>query len=603
MSLDAWFTLATLAGVIALLLRGRVTPALIILGADILLLVVGVVTPAEALSGFSNPAPFTVGALYVVARAVEKTGGLQPLLGVLLGGGRGRRKEEEGAGAESPPGRWAMARLLGPVAAASAILNNTPIVAMVAPQVEAWAERNNRSPSRFLMPLSFAAILGGTVTVIGTSTTIVVSGLLESAGYGALGMFEVSRIGLPLALAGILLVLLLAPVLLPDRRGALREFEEELREYLVNMVVVPGGPLEGVTVEDAGLRNLEGVFLVEVRREEELIAPASPRTHLRGGDLLTFAGRSDLLLDLDGVKGLKSAAEEHALEFHEAGHTYFEVVIGADSPLIGRTLKGVGFREEYRAAVLALHRAGFRLHAKLGELILQPGDTLILLAGQEFKTLWRHRRDFLVISHLGGSPPVSTRQSILVAGVLAGIVALAALGILPILHGSLMGAFLLVALRILTVEEVKDAVDLNVLLIIAGAFGIGAALQSSGLADSLAGGVLGISGRFGPRGILIGVLLTTILLTEIITNNAAAVLVFPMAMAAAGSLGLDPRPFAIAIAIGASASFLTPIGYQTNTMVYGPGGYRFTDFARLGLPLTVLVVGMVAWLVPLFWGF
>jgi di/tricarboxylate transporter len=342
---------------------------------------------------------------------------------------------------------------------------------------------------------------------------------------------------------------------------------------------------------------------VEVRRSEELIAPASPQTHLRGGDVLTFAGRSDLVLDLAGLKGLKSAEEEHALEFREPGHTYFEVVIGADSPLNGRTLRNAGFREEYRAAVLALHRAGFRLHAKLGDLVLQPGDTLILLAGAEFQTLWRHRRDFLVISRLGGSPPVSTRQAFLVGAVLIGIVSLAALGILPILHGSLLGAFLLVMLRILTLDEVKEAVDLNVLVLIAGAFGIGAALQSSGLADVLARGILGVSGTFGPRGALLGILLATILLTEVITNNAAAVLVFPMAMAAAASMGLDPRPFAVAIAVGASASFLTPIGYQTNTMVYGPGGYRFGDFARLGLPLTVLVVGLVLWLVPLFWGF
>jgi di/tricarboxylate transporter len=453
------------------------------------------------------------------------------------------------------------------------------------------------------MPLSFAAILGGTVTVIGTSTTIVVSALLEASGYPAIGMFEISRVGIPLVLGGILLILLLSPLLLPDRRGSLREFEEDFREYLVNMVVVPGGPLEGLTVEDAGLRHLEGVFLAEVRREGEVIAPASPLTHLQGGDLLTFAGRPDLVLDLTGIKGLRSAEEEHALEFSEPGHTYFEVVIGADSPLNAQTLRGVGFRQQYNAAVLALHRAGVRLHAKLGDLALQPGDTLILLAGPDFKALWRHRRDFLVISHLGGSPPVSGRQALLVLATLIGIVGSAALGILPILHGSLLGAFLLVAFRILTVQEAKEAVDLSVLLLIAGAFGLGAALQSSGLADSLAQGILSVSGTFGPRGVLIGVLLTTILLTEVITNNAAAVLVFPMALATAAGMGLDPRPFAMAIAVGASASFLTPIGYQTNTMIYGPGGYRFGDFARLGLPLTLLVVGMVGWLVPLFWNF
>ncbi|MGW8265964.1 MAG: SLC13 family permease [Longimicrobiales bacterium] len=584
---EAWLTLATLAATLALLIRGRISPALVIFGAVILLLVAGVVTPAEALSGFSNPAPFTVAALYVVARAVEKTGGLQPLLRALLQGGR---DAGQGTGGGS---RWPMVRLLFPVAAASAFLNNTPIVAMVAPQVESWAERRGQNPSQYLMPLSFAAILGGMVTVIGTSTTIVVSGLLVSEGLPALGMFEIARIGLPLAVTGIVFVFVLAPILLPDRRGSLREFEEEFREYTVNMVVTPGGPLEGKTVEEAGLRHLEGVFLVEVRRAGEIIAPASPQTHLRGGDLLTFAGRSDTVMDLRSTRGLSSDEEEHALEFNEAGHTYFEVVVGADSPLNGR--------QEYRAAVLALHRSGERLQAKMGAVVLRPGDTLILLAGVEFKALWRHRRDFLVISHLGGAPFVSSRRAFIVGGILVGIVASAAFGLLPILQGSLLGAFLLVALRIMTPREAVDSVDLSVILLIASAFGLGAAIDRSGLAASVAETVMALAGGLGPRGALVGVLLTTVLLTEMITNNAAAVLVFPLAMASATSLGLDPRPFAIAIAVGASASFLTPIGYQTNTMVYGPGGYRFGDFARLGLPLTLLVVVLTAWIVPLSW--
>jgi len=592
---EAWLTLATLVATLALLIRGRASPALVVFGAVILLLVVGVVTPAQALSGFSNPAPFTVAALYVVARAVEKTGGLQPFLRALLQGGRN---------AGSGPGggsRWPMARFLFPVATASAFLNNTPIVAMVAPQVETWAGRRGQNPSRYLMPLSFAAILGGLVTVIGTSTTIVVSGLLVSEGLPAMGMFEIARVGLPLAVTGIVFIVALAPILLPDRRGSLREFEEEFREYTVNMVVTPGGPLEGKTVEEAGLRSLDGVFLVEVKRGGEIIAPASPQTHLRGGDLLTFAGRSDTVLDLRSTRGLSSDEEEHALEFKEAGHTYFEVVIGADSPLNGRTLREVGFRQEYRAAVLALHRSGERLQAKMGAVVLKPGDTLILLAGVEFKALWRHRRDFLVISHLGGAPFVSSRRAFIVGGVLVGIVAAAAFGLLPILQGSLLGAFLLVASRVMTPREAVDSVDLSVILLIASAFGLGAAIDRSGLAASAAETVMAVAGGLGPRGALVGVLLTTILLTEIITNNAAAVLVFPIAMASATSLGIDPRPFAIAIAVGASASFLTPIGYQTNTMVYGPGGYRFGDYVRLGLPLTLLVVVLTAWIVPLFW--
>ncbi|MFC1659888.1 SLC13 family permease [Gemmatimonadota bacterium] len=595
MTVDAWITLAVVLGTLALLARGKTGPAMIICGAVILLLGLGVVSPSEALSGFSNPAPFTVAALFVVARAVEKTGGLQPLLGALLG----RRTR----GAADKPLRWSLARLLGPVAAASAFLNNTPIVAMVSPQVEAWAERRKKSPSCYLMPLSFASILGGVVTVIGTSTTIVVSGLLESHGMPAIGMFEISRIGLPLALAGILFLILFSPLLLPNRRGSLREFEEEYREYTVNMVVTPGGPFDGKTVGEGQLMHLEGVFLAEVRRGDEIIAPASPQTHLQGGDLLTFAARSDMVLDLKKIRGLASAEAEHTLEVKEPGHTYFEVVVGADSPLAGRSLSGIGFRQEYRAVVLALHRSGERYRGKLAQVRLRAGDTLILLAGPRFRTLWRHRRDFLLISHLGGSPPTSTKEATLVAAVLVGIVSLAASGVLPVLQGSLLGAFLLVAARVMTPRETMEAVDLGVVFLIAGAFGIGAAIEGTGLASTLSEGVMTLAGGFGVTGALAGVLITTIILTEIITNNAAAVLVFPIAVATAGSLGVDPRPFAVAIAVGASASFLTPIGYQTNTMVYGPGGYRFGDYARLGFPLTLLVVVLVLWLVPRTWGF
>jgi di/tricarboxylate transporter len=593
LTLDAWVTLAVLVATLALLIRGKTAPAMVVSGAVIVLLGLGVVDPGQALSGFSNPAPFTVAALYVVAGAVEKTGGLQPLLRLLLGDGGGTGK----------PGRWSMARLLGPVAVSSAFLNNTPIVAMVSPQVEAWAERRGGSPSYYLMPLSFASILGGVITVIGTSTTIVVSGLLEAQGMPAIGMFEISRVGLPLAVAGIGFLLLFAPLLLPDRRGALREFEEEYKEYTVNMVVTPGGALDGEVVGESSLMHLDGIFLAEIRRDREIIAPASPLSTLEGGDLLTFAARSDLVLALKKIRGLESAEAEHTMEVREPGHTYFEVVIGAESPLAGRTLEEVGFRQEYRAVVLALHRSGERFQGKLAEVRLRAGDTLILLAGPRFRTLWRHRKDFLVISHLGGAPPASTREAFLVAGVLVGIVSLAAAGILPVLQGALMGAFLLVASRVMTPREALEAVDLAVIFLIAGAFGIGAAIQASGLAAILAGGVMQVAGGFGPTGALAGILVTTIVMTEIITNNAAAVLVFPIAMATAATLGLDPRAFAMAIAVGASASFLTPIGYQTNTMVYGPGGYRFGDYARLGFPLTLLVIGMVVWMVPRIWGF
>jgi di/tricarboxylate transporter len=585
----AVLTAAVVLAVIWLLATDRVAPSLAVLGGTSILLVAGVLTPQQAFAGFSNPAPITVAALYIVARAVEKTGALQPLLGSVLGRGDGER--------------FRLLRILAPTAGASAFLNNTPIVAMLAPQVADWAERRGRPPSWYLMPISFAAILGGTITVIGTSTNLVVSGLLQASGQPPIGMFEISPVGLPLAVAGVLLLTVLAPVLLPDRRGVKQQFEEQIREFVVDMIVDRNGPLDNVTVEVGGLRNLQGVFLAQVERDGAVIAPATPETVLRGGDRLAFVGRAELVLDLQKTRGLRSAEHQHAQLFGDDGHTFFEAVVSGTSPLAGRTLKEVGFRSRYQAAVVAIHRSGERVHAKLGDVRLKAGDTLVLLSDRGFRERWRDRSDFLLVSAMGGSPPVRSRKSWLVAAVTFGIVAVAGAGVMPILNAALLGAFILIAAKVLTPAEARNAVDLDVVVLIAASFGLGAALEITGLAAVLGNAMIQAFGRFGPLGLLLGVTLAATLFTEIITNNAAAVLIFPIAAATAAAAGLDVRPFAVAVMFGASASVLTPIGYQTNTMVYGRGGYRFTDYARLGAPLSVLMIAAVLLIVPRVWSF
>lgn len=576
MSWQGWFTLAVIAVMVVVLARDVIAPAGAVLGAMIVLLVAGVITPAAALSGFSNAAPITVAALFVLARAVEKTGGLQPILAATLGEGRGRRRS--------------LARLLLPTAAASAVLNNTPIVAMVAPQVSEWAQRRRISPSRYLMPLSFATMLGGMVTTIGTSTNLVVSGLLQQHGYGSIRIFEITRVGLPVALAGLVLLILIAPLLLPERVAARRDLEANTREFVVSMVVVPGGPLDGLAVAEGGLRHLQGVFLVQIERDGELIAPVAPTTPLHGGDVLVFAGRADLIVDLQTARGLVSAEERHVAKFDTARHTFFEAVVGAASPLVGKTVREAEFRSRYQAAVVAIHRAGQRVRAKVGDVRLKVGDTLLLLTDPNFRDRWRDRNDFLLVSRLGGSPPGVTKKAWVVGLVTIGIVVVAGAGVLPILQVSLLGAIALVVLGVLTPGEARNAVDLDVILLIAASFGVGAAIETSGLAAHVTTLLLDTFGRLGPAGALLGVSLATVGLTAIITNNAAAVLMFPIAVAAATRVGADVKTFGIALAIVASASFLTPIGYQTNTMVYGPGGYRFGDYARLGVPLTILTV-------------
>jgi len=340
---------------------------------------------------------------------------------------------------------------------------------------------------------------------------------------------------------------------------------------------------------------------VEIVRGGDVIAPVAPDAILRGGDLLTFVGRVDVIVDLQGMRGLTSSEQKHLEPFDTTRHTFFEAVLGEASPLVGRTLKEVGFRGRYQAAVLAIHRAGRRVAAKLGQVPLRVGDTLLLLSDPGFPDRWRDRGVFLLISRFGGTPPSVSRKAGLVGLVAAGIVVSAALGLMPVLHAALLGAMALVVFGVLTPGEARNAVDLDVILVIAGAFGLAAALDVSGLAHAAASILVGIFGAWGGTGGLLAVVLGTVALTAIITNNAAAVLMFPVAMSAAAELGAHPRAFAIALAIAASASFLTPIAYQTNLMVYGPGGYRFGDYARLGVPLVVVVLVSAVVLVPLWW--
>lgn len=586
MTPDAWLTLFVVATVLLMLVRDLTSPATAVFAGTVTLLVTGVIDVGQAFSGFSNPGPITVAALYVLAASVDKTGALVPLMRKILG--------------DKGVLRRPLLRLLTPTVLVSGFLNNTPIVAMLAPQVSAWAERRGVSPSKLLMPLSFAAILGGVMTVIGTSTNLVISGQMDAAGLDPIGFFEIGKVGLPVAVVGTVLVVALAPRVLPARRSVREGLVEESNRFTVEMVVETGGPMDGSTVEEAGLRHLNAVFLAAVDRGDTVIAPVRPETVLRGENRLRFVGRADEVLDLRSMKGLRSAEEEHVLSLDPMVR-YFEAVIGAESPLVGRTLVDVGFRSRYQAAVLAISRSGQLVDAKLGTVLLRVGDTLIVIADPGFRDRWRHRLDFILVAEMDATPPTTSGNAKIVGLLLAGLVALAAMGVVPILQGSLVAALLLIGLRILSPDEARRAVDLEVIGVIAAAFGLAAAVESSGLAEILAGGLTSIFHPLGANGVLLGLVLATVVLTELITNNAAALLMFPIAMAAAGPAGLDQRGAAIAVAVAASASFLTPIGYQTNTMVYGPGGYRFSDYVRLGAPLTVVMIATIVVTVPLFW--
>ena len=574
---EAWLTLAVVTLAVLVLTRDLISPAVAFTAAVVVLMVAGVVTPEQAFQGFSNPAPITVAALYVLARAVEKSGALQPIVRATLGTGQSVR--------------GALARMTVPVAAASAFLNNTPIIAMLSPQIGEWADRRGDSASRYLMPLSFAAILGGMTTLIGTSTNIVVSGLLEAEGYEPFTMFELTRIALPIALVGLVITILASPNLLPDRLPPRQETRTGGRSFSVRMIIEPGGPLDGLRMDEAWSALPKGTTMVYFERDGEGAGQPHPDTVLKGGDYLTLLGDTDVVLKLHDVSGLASSQQPHLpFEFRSARHAYFEAVIAPESRLVGQSLVDIRFLARYQATVVAIHRAGEPVHGHLARAPLKPGDTLMVIADQGFGDRWRGRNDFLLVWRLGGpAPPLSPKAGIVLA-VAAAIVLGAGFQLLPILHLSLLGALALVVLGILSPNEAKDAIDFDVIVVIGAAFGLAAAVESSLLGQSAADLVATVFGRFGAQGAMAGIILSTIALSSLITNNAAAALVLPIALTTAAGFGVEPRAAAVAVALSASASFMTPIAYQTNLMVYGPGGYHFGDYARLGTPLTLVVL-------------
>jgi di/tricarboxylate transporter len=591
MSVDAIITLTVVGLMLAGLVLELYSPDFIVFSSLGVLLVTGILTPKEAFLGFSNSGMLTVAILFIVAYAAQTSGLLEFFADRIMG--------------RSGGGRQSLLRMVAPVLGMSAFLNNTPIVAMFTPTIRDWALRHKVAPSKFLIPLSYASIFGGICTLIGTSTNLVVNGLLLQSGHRSMRMFELAWVGIPCAVAGVLFLLLFGFRLLPGRRDLSEDFQESGREYLLEMKVLGESILVGKSVEEAGLRQLDQLFLAEIQRNGEVIAPVKPADRLEAGDHLYFTGNVDGVVRLQNFPGLVPSHErEFCSNLRRSGKgRVIEAVVSRSSPMLGKTIKEGNFRARYDAAVLAVHRHGERVAENLGQLVLRPGDTLLILAGDDFFKRWNQARDFYMISKITDMPTVNRKKSIISLAALFGMVALAATGTMDILNAAVLAAMVLVGARCVTIVEARRSIELNVLIVIAASLGISRALEKTGAAGFLAQQVVDWVQEWGPIGLLAAIYLATSILTEVITNNAAAALVFPIAMAAAGKAGLDPMPFAIAVAVAASASFATPIGYQTNLMVYGPGGYRFTDFLKIGIPLNVVFMAVAVGVIPMVWKF
>jgi di/tricarboxylate transporter len=585
---QGWFSLGVVVASFALFAFTRFAPDIITAAALTLLLVAGIVTPAEGLAGFANEGMLTVAVLYVVVSGLTETGAVAWLVQSLLGRPR------------SPGG--ARLRLMAPVALLSAFVNNTPVVAVFLPGVKDWARRHRLELSRLMIPLSYASIVGGTCTLIGTSTNLVVNGLYVADGGPGIGFFELAWIGLPLVAVVFVFLLTAGHWLLPSRESA-TERNRDVRQYTTEMLLPADSPLAGQTIEQAGLRQLPGLFLVEIDRAGQVLPAVASSETLRAGDRLVFAGHVDSMLDLQRTRGLLPATDQvFKLDGAREGRCFVEAVVSDSNAIVGQTVREGGFRTRYNAVIIAVNRNGVRLPGKIGEIRLRAGDTLLLECPPEFTERQRHSRDFLLVSQLGDNHPLNHDRAIVALMIVLAMIAVVTTGLLSMLEGALIAAGLMLATGCTTGATARKAPDWQVLVVIATSFGIGAALQASGAAAVLADGLIGMADQ-DPHLALALVFVSTALLTAFATNNVAAVLVFPICVQTAATLGTAVEPFLVTLMVAASTSFATPIGYQTNLMVYNTGGYRFGDFIRVGVPLTLIVGLVTVTVVPMVWSF
>ncbi len=584
---QAWLTLAAVAASMGVLVFTQVSADIVLLGALTLLVLCGVLTPEEAAGGMASTGMITVGVLYVVVSGLRETGAIQIIAERVLGRPRTLAAAQLG--------------LMIPVAALSAFLNNTPVVAMMIPAVSDWAKRLRLAPSKLMIPLSYAAILGGTCTVIGTSSNLVVNSLMkQSAGVRPLALFEIAWVGVPGAAAGILFVVLLSRWLLPERGPAISKHDDP-REYTAEMLVAPGSPLIGRTLEEAGLRNLPGAYVASIERGGDILPAVSSAERLHADDRLVFVGLVETVVDLQKIRGLAPATDQvYKLDSPRFARTLVEAVVSPTCRLVGKTIREGRFRSVYNAAVIAVARNGERVRAKIGDIELRAGDTLLLEARPAFVEQQRNSRDFFLVSPIENSAPLRHERAPLAMAVLAGMVAVVTAGWLDMMVAAMAAAGLMIVTGCCRPAMARRSVDWSVLLVIAASIGLGEALLKTGAATTLANALIELA-RNSPWASLAAVYVVTAVTTAVITNAAAAVLIFPIALKTAQTLGVSFTPFAVVIMIAASKSFATPIGYQTNLMVYGPGGYRFADYLRIGVPLTAVIGVVAVLLVPQFW--
>ena len=589
MTIEIAITLAVVAGVLVLLTASRLDTDVVLVGALITLTLTGVLGPDRALQGFASNGVMTIAALYIVVAGLRETGAMAWISRWVLGRPR------------SLP--VAQGKLMAVTSALSAVINNTPVVALFIPVAQEWASRFGYSISKLLLPMNHMVILAGMCTLIGTSTNLIVNSLLvKTVPDSGLSLFSLVWIGLPLSVIGFVYMLVASPWLLPDRQSPVEQLENA-REYSVEARVTPNGPLVGRSIAEVGLRSMRYAFVLEIARGDRLLTAVGPDEVLQGNDRVTFVGVVDAVNELRRIPGLLVAEDQtFQLNLRQSQRCLVEIVLAASSPLVGQTVRESGFRGRYNAAVISISREGARLEGKLGDVRLRAGDTLLAEADHGFVERHRYDRDFLLVSSLQDSAPPDFARAPLAFAILLGMLVVASIEWVPLFQASFIAAGLMIATGCVSLSVARRSIEYPVLVGIAASFALGFALADSGAAELLAGWIGSIA-RGDPFWALVVLYVSTVIVTELITNNAAGVLMFPIAMAVAQDGNVSFLPYVICVMVGASAGFITPIGYQTNLMVYGPGGYRWMDYVRFGTPLSVLVGIATVLIVPRVWPF
>lgn len=588
MSPEGIVVLIVIAFIIGSLYFNYIGPGLTFIIGIVSLGIARILTPGEILAGFANEQIAVIVMLLILGDVIKKSSIIDNIF----------IKTFE----KTRTYKQFLSRMTVMVAGFSALLNNTPLVALMMPFVSDWSKKHNVSASKLLIPLSYAAILGGCATLIGTSTNLVVNSLVVDQriipGLEPLNIFDFSFVGIPMIIIGITYLLFFGFKLLPDYKDIVETVSNKTREYIAEVRVSRKASLAGKTIEEAGLRNLKGLFLVEILRKQEAIKPVTPQTKIFNDDILMFAGNTSTISDFVKTKeGLQLA---QVGMFSKKPHTeLIEVVISHNSNLISKTAKSSSFRGKFDAAIIAIHRNGERISGKIGDVRFRAGDVLLLLTGEDFPKSIADNNDIYSISKIKEYKTLPLYKSTSLIGGTVISILLAGFGITSLFVSLLSLLILIIIIGVVSPKDIAKGIDFNLVLVISLSLALGTAMVKTGVAEQVSHYTFELLTPAGIVGVMAGIFILTNVLGAVVSNKAAVAIIFPIALTFAVNLSLDPKPFILLVGFAGAASFITPIGYQTNLMVYGPGRYKFNDFLRIGLPLTIMylivTVGGLIW--------